>query len=186
MFEEVGKDMVHKPYSEMYKQKCKICWYDAGCPKLLPDIISILPKDEFGRVPKEHLIDKWRTEEGWETWAEVLDTRAMAQIEDRSVQERVAMLKRQADYGKKLQEKGMTFLEAGNFDTAASAVNAVIRGAELERTSLGFSENLTKLLKMSDDELKNKAAELMSRLPDSEKVIIDVAPVEESQDTETE
>ena len=169
-------------FSEAYKDACRKSWYMAGRPAGKLNLEKCIPEDELGRKASTHVIVAWRREQTWDVWADMLDARAEAIVDDQLVNERVLMLKRQASIGKEIQEQAIEYLREEGFDTSASAVNAITRGAELERTSRGISERLLNLLKLSDDELTREAVQLLNRGNDSGE-IIDI-PEENIEDAE--
>jgi len=168
-------------YTEHYKESCFKAWYSAGRPDKVPQILEVIPDDEYGRKPNTRLLPLWRDELGWDVRADELDARANAVVDDEMVNIRVMMLKEHASRGRELGVKGMEYLREHDFDTSASAVSAIFRGSELERTSRGISERLISLLKMPDDKLTEEVQKLLDEASNSGE-IIDVADVEEGED----
>lgn len=188
----MGKPQTEKiastaPYSEAYKERCKVAWYDGGRPDSMTRILEIVPEDEHGRKPHRTVLVAWRDENGWDVWADELDVRADMEIDDFLISQRVKMLKEQATVGREMRVKGMNHLrEQTGFDTSASAVTAVIQGAKLERSSLGISEKLEKLLLMDSDDLTKEAVKLLGIAKDSGEILdIELEDIEED-DTETD
>ena len=159
----MGKTPNAIPYTETYKESCFQAWYSAGCPGKIPQVRDIIPEDEYGRKPSHRLLRLWRDEMGWDWRRDVLDAKAIEIVDDELVQQRVLMLREQAAKGRNLQKMGMEYLEEVGFDSSSSAVSAVIRGAELERSSRGLSDTLLKLSKMSDEQLTREVASLLER-----------------------
>lgn len=159
-------------FTEQYRQQCRSAWYAAGKPDA--DVLRKLLLDknitEGGRAPKTTTIRRWRKVEMWDWWAEDLDSRAMTIVEDDLVQQKAEMLRRQARAAEELQSMGMDYLRTSSFDSSSSAVQAVIRGAELERTSRGIGEMIVRMSKMSDEELLN---EIIKNLPRANMTIIE-------------
>jgi len=110
-------------------------------------------------------------------------------VEDDLIQRKAVMLQEQAQRGFELQELGMIYLRAtgtmGGFDSSSAAVQAVIRGAELERTSRGIGEMILKMSKMSDVDLKAEIIKGMKQMSEAGQ-IIDVEPVPDEQKDDTE
>jgi hypothetical protein len=75
----------------------------------------------------------------------------------------------------------MEYLEKEGFDTASSAVSAISKGVEIERSSRGISDFILKLAKMTDSDVKDEIRKLSERVEPSDR-IIDVAQVEEKED----
>ena len=171
-------------FTEHYKQECRKAWYLAGRPDSRYQIVKILPEDELGRVPNDSTVSLWRDEMGWDVWADALDAKAEAIVDDELVNERVLMLKRQASVGKELQDKGINYLRDNGMDTSASAISAIKAGVDMERTSRGISERLINLLKLSDEELTREAVQLLGRGKESGE-IIDVPGEDVEEDAES-
>ena len=159
------------PYTEHYKQECRKAWYVAGRPDSRYKIAEVVPPDQDGRHPDALTLSYWRDEMGWDVWADALDAKAEAIVDDELVNERVLMLKRQAGWGKEMGDKGINYLREHDFDTSASAVSAIVKGVEMERTSRGISERLINLLKMDDESLTREAVQLLGRGKDSGEVL---------------
>jgi hypothetical protein len=168
-------------FNKHYQESCFEAWYSAGRPGALKRIYEVIPSDEFARKPSIDLIGKWRNELNWDIRADELDARAITKSENHLILEKAKMLKRQADTGFKLQEKGMEYLEKEGFDTASSAVSAISKGVEIERSSRGISDFILKLAKMTDSDVKDEIRKLSERVEPSDR-IIDVAQVEEKED----
>lgn len=180
---------VFVPYTDDYKNKCFIVWYMAGRPTRITSIKAILPKDENGRIPTMELISDWRHDMNWDLRADDLDSRAMEKVDNELVRQKSAMLKRQAEMGRKMADKGMKSLEENEIKSSMAAIVAVVRGAELERNSLGMSELLEKLAKMSDADVREEILRLSARAG-SENVIdaeeVEKKDVEVQEDAPTQ
>lgn len=77
----------------------------------------------------------------------------------------------------------MAHIKAEGFDSSSAAVQAVIRGAELERSSRGIGELIVKMSKMTDGDLKQ---EIMKRLELLQNEHIVDAEVKEESGQETD
>jgi hypothetical protein len=173
-------------YSQDYKDACFAAWYASGKPVKLPKILEVIPVDpEHNHKVGKDMLKRWMNEEGWYLRADALDAEAMQQADDYLIQQKVKMLKEQADRGSRLQQLGMEYLDSEEknkgFDSASAAVQAVIRGAELERSSRGISEMFAKLVKMDDRELSSTIVGLLTRARDNEQVL-DAEEVTETED----
>ena len=169
-------------YTQHYQETCFEAWYSMGRPSALKRIHEILPEDEYGRRPALETINGWRNDLGWDMRADELDAKAIAKSENHLILEKANMLRRQADTGFKLQEKGMEYLETQGFDNSSSAVTAVSKGVEIERSSRGISDFILKLAKMTDSDVKDEIRKLSERVDPADK-IIDADPVEEKEDS---
>lgn len=179
----------HRPYSSTYQEICFQAWYAAGHPPKTTQIATLLNNtpDEYGRVPDVILIARWRDELGWDVRADELDAKAQALVDDELVNARVLMLKEHAARARELQKMGLDYLRDEGFDSSSAAVNAIIRGADLEKESKGLSAQITKLFKMGDEELSKNAQALIERLNvPADAVVIDVGEVEEETEENPE
>lgn len=178
-------------YSDMYIEKVFYVWYSHGRPSRLPsDFPEFIPEDEHNRKPKIALISKWKDERNWDLRADELDAKAMQIADDEVIMQKAQMLKRQAEIGLELQEMGMNALRAADkFDSSSAAVNAVVKGVEIERSSRGISEFLMKLSKMSDADIKDELTRLALRedntILDAEEVADKINNTEASDDPES-
>lgn len=171
-------------FTPHYQEECFTLWYSAGRPRTARQTLDSIKEDEHGRKPSEALIRTWRNDLGWDARADVLDAKADSIVEDELIGARVMMLKEQASRGRQLQVMGLEYLKENDFDTSASAVSAVFKGANLERTSRGLSEHLVKMLKMPDDKLTLEVQRLIQEATDSGEVIDVEELKEDSEDDE--
>ena len=174
-------------YSPEYKEKCFVTWYSNGRPEHLQALVEAnkFPQDEHGRVPALKLLKQWRVENGWDLRADDLDVRAITIVEDSLVNQKAQMLQRHAEIGHKLMEAGMAHISSGEFDSSASAVSAVVRGAELERESRGIGELIVKMSKMSEDDLRKEIMERLARASEAGQIIDAEEDVGEVNSTDT-
>lgn len=167
-------------YTPKYQEICFVHWYNSGRPGINATFLDSLPEDEHGRRPNRDTVYLWRDELGWDVRGDELDARASKIVDDELVNARVFMLKEHAARAREMQTMGMTFLREEGFDSSASAVNAVVRGATLERESKGLSEQMVRLLKMNDKELTGEVQKLLERASVPADVI-DVAEIPEDE-----
>ena len=162
---------VTSPYTPHYKESCFTAWYAAGRPPKASQIHDLIPEDEHGRKPNTQALSKWRNELYWDIRADELDAKANAIVDDKLVNTRVLMLNAQASRGKELQVQGMDWLREHGFDSSSSAVRAIFRGSELERTSRGISDRLISLLKLSDDKLIENIQKMIEEANESGEIV---------------
>lgn len=158
-------------YSVDFIEKCFIAWYShPERPVTYYGISKIMPKDEYGRQPGASVVKKWYLD-SWMKRADELDKRAIQAVDTDLVTQKVQMLQRQAETGKMLQHLGMSYLISGSFDSASAAVQAVIRGAELERQSRGIGEIHARMVKMTDTELESEILNKIRRASEAGQII---------------
>lgn len=180
----MAKKELFQHYTEDYKQIVKQTWYQAGKPSCAK-LYELIQPDENNNTPSVHTLTIWRRDDLWDVWADELDVKAMTLVEDNLIMQKVEMLKRHAEDAAQLQELGLKYLKEKEFDSSSAAVSAVIRGAELERTSRGVGELILKMAKMDDGALKNEIMSLIQRASENNQ-IIDADLTEEEADTENE
>jgi len=168
-------------YSEEYKEQCKQAWFAAGRPVSTKLWLEATPEDALGRKATMQSLRKWRDERMWDFWADEMDSRVIAKAEESLIAQKAQMLQRQAEMAWKLQDKGLEYLDKEGFDNSSSAVQAIIRGAELERTSRGIGEMIVKMAQMGDSELKDEIMKMINRASENDQ-IIDVDDVPEKKD----
>lgn len=175
-------------YTDQYKEACFQAWYAAGKPTLVQKLLEALPEDEYGRKPHQDVVRRWRNADNWDLRADGLDAKVNRQLEDTLVAQKVDMLKKQAQRARQLQEDGMEYLTENGFDSSSSALTAIFKGAELERSSLGLSDAIMKLAKLSNDELMAETQKLLQRYADSGEGpdILDAADIPDDYEEEIE
>lgn len=172
-------------YSEEYKEQCKQAWFAAGRPVSTKLWLEATPEDELGRKATMQSLRKWRSERMWDFWADEMDSRALAIVEDNLITQKAEMLKRHANMAWSLQEMGMAYLASGTFDNSSSAVQAIIRGAELERTSRGIGEMIVKMAQMGDSELKDEIMKMINRASENDQIIDVEETPEKKEESDT-
>ena len=96
-------------FSPEYKYKMFLLWYKEGRPGM--EIFSkMVAPDDVGSEPALSTLKSWQSH--WKTEAEILDSQIRTELEKRMVKEKVEMLSRHADLGKKMQEIGIDFINA--------------------------------------------------------------------------
>ena len=170
------------PYTDQYKESCFQAWYAADRPTRANELEEILPEDKYGRKPVIDVFRRWRNDGLWDVKADALDAKAFGIVEDSLINSKVLMLKEQAARARKLQYQAEDYLDTNGFDSSSSAVQGLIRGAELEQRTRGLSAKLLELADLDNDALTSRTQKLLQRYIDSgeggeileaEEVIID-------------
>ena len=157
-------------WTQDYKRKCFDAWYLNGRPNLPARIKEIIPEQE-GRKPSSLIIGQWLNSGAWDILADELDAR----VEDRAnlslVNAKVKMLRKHQQQAEKVQNKAIEYLMSEGFDTSASAVQALFRGAEEERKTAGFSDLLEKLENMSNNQVRDEIISMIQRATDNNQIV---------------
>jgi hypothetical protein len=170
-------------FTPAYEQKCFAVWFELGRMGYAK-IIDKLPEDEYGRKPSRNVFLSWRNTNDWDGRADEIEAKAAMVVDDELLNDRIIMVKQQAARAKELQEYGMDYLREEGFDSAASAVSAVIKGAELERQSRGLGNLLMKMSEMDNEKLQGTVNAYLQRAnaPD----VIDVAEIPDGEEDDNE
>jgi hypothetical protein len=160
------------PFSKDYEEACFAIWYKAGKPSLISQILNLLPKDDQGRSPSKAILEiHWIP--NWKQRADVLDAESSNILDKNLIEERVQMLEKQAEQGKRLQEMGMKFFDDHDLKDEAVALRMIVQGVEIERNSRGLSVALQRISSMSDETLQNELNKQLARYKESQGEIID-------------
>jgi hypothetical protein len=158
-------------FSDTYREQCFQDWFLNGKPSAPTKVLEVIQGDEEGRKPNLSTIAKWREELGWDLRADELDARVSLKTDDLLIAQKVLMLKEHAARGRELSTMGMEKLREIGFDTSSAAVQAIIKGAELERDSRGLSEALLKISKMNEKQLMESIMEKIEKIGDGNTVL---------------
>jgi hypothetical protein len=149
-------------YTDEYKDTCFQVWYLRGrCSMHL--LAGFVPEDANGRRPSNIILQHWRDDDNWNHHADLLDAQVQQKLDARMIDARIQMFDEQAKLAKELQTRGLDHIREMGFDTSASAVNAIFKGAELERISKGATETLAHILELDDKQLTNMVKSLLDR-----------------------
>ncbi len=157
-------------FTDEYKYKMFLLWYNQGKP--VPSVFyNMITLDDQGEVPALNTVQTWINQ--FKSQAEILDNQIRTELEKRMVKEKVEMLSRHAELGKKMQDIGIDFIN-DNEDglTSATAVRLLVAGVEIERDSRGLPEALEKIMTQSDEKLLDEIKELTKDSP------VEISPVE--------
>lgn len=80
------------------------------------------------------------------------------------VSERVEMLQRHIQTGRNLQEQALAYFEEHGIKRETTALKMLDLGVQLERTSSELPKLLTRVSKMSNDEILNRISRLTGRI----------------------
>lgn len=171
------------PYTIDYKRRVFDIWYSLNRPTLSGLESYLLDNriaDEYGRMPSSAVIARWKDEDDWILRADVLDAEVDQTLDKKLVEERIEMMDRQAKIGIELQEMGLEKIRSEGFDNSASALRAILSGAELERESKGLKTALVNVLSKTDEEISDELRKLLERV--SGKEIVDAELLEEGEE----
>lgn len=150
-----GEKNLRIGYSNDYKERVFWIWYEAGrigVAKLLVKLSEL----EYENIPVAGTLQEW-INDGWRDRADELDQQIRDRFSKEVIETKVEMLKRHSSVGRELQEIGLDWLRDNRESLTPSAVTRLIKdGYEIERASVGVPEALTKMLSVSDDELKKQ------------------------------
>ena len=147
-------------YTDSYKNDLFMIWWKNQKP-FSKKLWQMIPEDWAGDKPAVSTVDRW-IREIFAPKAETLDNRLAQEMEHRLVQEKVEMLYRHAEVGRKIQKKALDCLdEIDPSDLSSSAaVRLLVEGVRIERDSVGLPQALEKMINKSDEDLLNRVQEL--------------------------
>lgn len=154
-----GEMTLQNYYGDDYKERAFWKWYNNG--KLSFARLTMLLQETENICPSKGTLTTWVN--SWKERADELDQQIKDEFSAEVVQTKVEMLRRHADIGKELQEVGLGWIRENKDKLTAASVTRIIKdGYEMERASVGVPEALTKLLSVSDEELKKQIEEALT------------------------
>lgn len=157
------KTETNQKFDDTYVESVFVIWYANGRPTL-QQLVDIIGKDRFGRTPSTKVLAQWRDKRDWATRAELLDIGVTHQIEKQAVQEKVEMLNRHAEAGKKMTDKAIDYIEKHDIMKTSDAIKMLVQGVQIERTSRGLPLALDKLSEMADETVLNRINALTTKM----------------------
>ncbi len=152
-----------REFSDEYIERCFEVWYSMNQPSNMQLLQEALPESPEGKKPGKALLRQIRDNYGWQERADSLNALAIQKVETQLVNQKSNMLKHQAEQAFQIATLARDHLLENGFDTSASAVSALFRATEEERTVRGISEFLIKISKLSDEDVMKEAAKLLKR-----------------------
>lgn len=170
-------------YSDDYAERLFQVWYQMGSPKPTAFYKFLTEnekdsKDEYGRIPSLATLEGWIYDKLWMARKDLLDAKVATKIDDDLVALKVNMLREQAAAFRAIRQKAAAFLLENDFDSSASAVQALVKGSQEERIAYGLSKTIQKMSAMDDDELIKTVRELAAKTGE----VLDAADVEEDDE----
>lgn len=148
-------------FSESYKERAFHLWYDNN-RDVQAVAAQIGPDAANGDTAKTNTIRLWEKRYDWNLIADGMDEKARIILDEQSITARVEMMKRQTEMGREMAEKGRMYLATHDLESANEAINAVIKGSDLERRSAGTAQMLARLAVATDEQLNTELQRLLS------------------------
>jgi hypothetical protein len=139
-----------------YKTQLFMQWYNLGKPNVNVFIRQVDECEVTGT--------KWIHEDFVEM-AKTLDDQVIRTMNEKLVQEKVAMLSRHARVGEEMQNLALEYLRTKDLDSSASAIRLWMEGTKLERDSRGIPEMIKKMMSLSDDDLLKEISNMVTNSP---------------------
>ena len=147
-----------------YKTALFMQWYNLGKPSTA-SFSKIIDADVItGTKPSVVTLQIWIKGDFVEM-AKALDDQVIRQMNEKLVQEKVAMLSRHARVGEEMQNMAIDFLRTHELDSSASAIRLWMEGTKLERDSRGIPEMIKKMMSLSDDDLLKEISNMVTNSP---------------------
>lgn len=147
-------------YSDSYKNDLFLLWWKNQKP-FSKRLWQMIPEDWDSDKPSVGTVERW-IREIFVSRAERLDAELAREMEGRLVKEKVEMLYRHAEVGRKIQRKALDCLDTIEPDklSAPAAVRLLIEGVRIERDSVGLPQALEKMISASDEDLLERVQKL--------------------------
>ena len=147
-------------YSDSYKNDLFLLWWKNQKP-FSKRLWQMIPEDWDGSKPAVTTVERW-VREIFVSRAETLDNRLAQEMEGRLVKEKVEMLYRHAEVGRKIQKKALDCLDKIDPSdlSSNSAVRLLVEGVRIERDSVGLPQALEKMMSASDEDLLERVQKL--------------------------
>ena len=172
-----------REFTDAYIEQCFTVWYSMGQPTNMQILQDAVPETPEGRKPGIQMLRQLRDTYGWNERADVLNAKAIEVVEHQLIDQKATMLKRQAEQALQIANLARDHLVENGFDTSSSAVSALFKATEEERTVRGISEFLMKISRMDSDGVMSEAIKLLKR---NSEVIEGEEITEDVTDSDTE
>lgn len=152
-------------FSENYKLSVFELWYRSGKPtaKVMYNLVE--PDPVTGDIPTFTTLQTWMKVD-FVPHADMLDQQVQMALEERLIQEKVAMFEKHAKIAVDLQEMAITYLDENQDNLKVpNAVRMLIEGVRIERESRGIPQALEKMMNRTDEELLKEVTEIVSKAP---------------------
>ena len=156
----IGEVVKIQQYTDSYKNDLFLLWWKSQKP-FAKRLWQMIPDDWDGDKPSLGAVERW-IREIFVAKAEILDNRLAQEMEHRLVKEKIEMLYRHAELGRKIQKKALDCLdEIDPSDLSSnSAVRLLVEGVRIERDSVGLPQALEKMINASDEDLLNRVQKI--------------------------
>ena len=172
-----------REFTDDYIERCFEVWYSMNQPTNMQILQDAIPETPEGRKPGIQMLRQLRDTYGWNERADVLNAKAIEVVEHQLIDQKATMLKRQAEQALQIANLARDHLIDKGFDTSSSAVSALFKATEEERTVRGISEFLMKISRMDSDGVMSEAIKLLKR---NSEVIEGEEITEDVTDSDTE
>jgi hypothetical protein len=166
-------------YGQEVRDQAFYLWYKLNKPEYA--VVAKLMKEKLGVAPATQTLQVWKTEDNWEQHADTLDGVSDNAMDKEVIQQRAALIRKQAEVGNDLIKMGMDYLEKNGLDSSADAIRAIGKGAELQEKELGWAAIFAELANASQDDLDRKLKKFMTDDVVVEGTLVD-APTNEPED----
>ena len=151
-------------YSETYKIECRAAWYQHECPSPRRTVeLNILPEDEQGKKADETALTRWMKEDSWSQWADGMNADLSVRVEEKLLQNRVALIEEQLEQNKKIRDKAFEEIRENGFDSSAAAVSAFFKSSAEERGLMQVQKVIEDLARLESGDLQKKFRDLARR-----------------------
>jgi len=155
--------LLETEFSDEYKDACFAAWFSAGCCTM-PKLYRLVDDDpNVGKKPAIETLSRWSRDLDWQRRAVDLKQRAIEKLDQELITKRTEMLQRLAIDAKDVQQMALQYIKETGFDSSASAVQAWVKAAQLERETLGADITLSRVASMTNQEVSKKLTSLLNK-----------------------
>ena len=156
----IGDVVKAPPHSDSYKNDLFILWWKNQKP-FSRRLHQMIPEDWDGDKPAVSTVATW-IKEIFAPRADKLDAELAQEMEHRLVKEKIEMLYRHAEVGRKIQKKALDCLDTIEPDklSASAAVRLLVEGVRIERDSVGLPQALEKMINATDEDLLSRVQKI--------------------------
>jgi hypothetical protein len=176
------KTSIRYRFSDDYVEKMFYFWYKNRHLGEKWFNAKIFP-DENNQKCTWNAVRLWISQYGWEDRANALDVETVQRMDSTVIDERIKMFQEHAQIGAEIKDFGLAYLRENGVSGDMAALRAVADGVQLERSSRGLADSLTRLAQMDDTALLkeiNKMLALQQNTIDAE--VEDITVIDEDSE----
>lgn len=157
-------------YDDHYIEQTFYLWHKNG-RHISDKFAKSLPPDEHGQRPAFKTIEQWKDKFAWVTRADSLDAELSLALQEKVIDERIAMYEEHTQISNTLIEKAKNFLSTTEIKEMKDALKAIELAIEIQRVSIGQAEFGRRLLNMSSEQLSKELNKMLQPKQENEFIV---------------